>query len=534
MFCYSLSLCQKKILSNKLDGVTFVTVTNVTPSILDVKEIFMSRTGLPRDDNLFYDITTLSETPGIRSKANLSYIRSALKEPETEVVSVTVNDTGIYQHLYRKITGLPPYADIRLRHITGRHAENIIVWVPLAWNNRFMGTGGGGTGTGGEQYITVPDNTSRGQTLPKALLNGFACATTDAGNGKRQWAVEKGSFDWERYENWRSRSTHFMTVIGKRVTELLHDRPVYYSYFHGGSGGGRQAMVEAQEWGTDYDGIWASCPAINWTKFLTEGYWPLAVMNDAGHTLKAEKLMQATKAVRESVGGEDVFYRMRDRVDFNPQLLIGENGFTATDVDIVRQLWEGPRRNSGEFLWYGFRPGVQFWNVNIPVGGFYYQLLTKRVRPFFLCRHHFCWVMENEHFKEYDLSRERYEELFDRSVSKFASAAADKNDLHTFREYGGKLLIDHGTADPLIPVDGTLDYWKKVENREEFLRLYITPGDGHGTCNYHGPGLTESTGMKALIDWRERGKEPGTLPAIRVDRKGSIVERGTAEPYREG
>ena len=155
----------------------------------------MKSLSLPRNENLFYAVSTLSETPGIRGRANLSFISSALKDTETEVISVSVNETGLYQHLFQRITGLPSYVDVRLCHRTGEHRENIIVWVPLAWNDRFIGTGGGGTGTGGEQYITVPDNTSRGQTLPKALMNGFACATTDAGNGKKQWAVEKGRFD---------------------------------------------------------------------------------------------------------------------------------------------------------------------------------------------------------------------------------------------------------------------------------------------------------------------------------------------------
>ena len=73
-------------------------------------------------------------------------------------------------------------------------------------------------------------------------------------------------------ENWRANATHNMTVFGKAVAEILHERPIQYAYMNGGSGGGRQSMVEAQEFPEDYDGIWASCPAINWTKFLIAGF----------------------------------------------------------------------------------------------------------------------------------------------------------------------------------------------------------------------------------------------------------------------
>lgn len=52
-----------------------------------------------------------------------------------------------------------------------------------------------------------------------------------------------------------------MTVFGKAVAQILHDRPVKYAYMNGGSGGGRQSMAEAQEFPEDYDGIWACCPA---------------------------------------------------------------------------------------------------------------------------------------------------------------------------------------------------------------------------------------------------------------------------------
>ena len=89
-------------------------------------------------------------------------------------------------------------------------------------------------------------------------MNGFTAATSDAGNEKygSNWAVDKsGKVVMERMENWRANATHNMTVFGKAVAEILHERPVRYSYMNGGSGGGRQSMVEAQEFPEDYDGV---------------------------------------------------------------------------------------------------------------------------------------------------------------------------------------------------------------------------------------------------------------------------------------
>ena len=115
---------------------------------------------MERDNNLFYDCSALRETPGIRQRAETEWLQRALEDPDIRVVSVAINDSGSYKRMLGNIAGLPPFIDVRLRHRTGVHEENIIVWVPLAWNDRFMGTGGGGTGTGGEQYITRPDNTT--------------------------------------------------------------------------------------------------------------------------------------------------------------------------------------------------------------------------------------------------------------------------------------------------------------------------------------------------------------------------------------
>ena len=106
---------------------------------------------MERDNNPFYDCSSLRETPGIRQRAETEWLQCALEDPDIRVVSVAINDSGNYKRLLGNITGLPPFVDVRLRHRAGVHEENIIVWIPLAWNDRFMGTGGGGTGTGGEK-----------------------------------------------------------------------------------------------------------------------------------------------------------------------------------------------------------------------------------------------------------------------------------------------------------------------------------------------------------------------------------------------
>jgi len=185
----------------------------------------------------FWDTQALVETPEIRGRCDAEYLETRLKEKhpnaELHVVSVTVNETGSYQNPLAsaflemfvsgfKMDGLPAYVEVQLEHkLPGDHTAQITIWSPLAWNDRFLGTGGGAASTGGLASVDRADDTSRGMTVPNAVYNGFTAATTDSGNVSfmHDWALDSATntLDWERIENWRARGTHWMTVLAKDV-----------------------------------------------------------------------------------------------------------------------------------------------------------------------------------------------------------------------------------------------------------------------------------------------------------------------------
>ena len=66
---------------------------------------------------------------------------------------------------------------------------------------------------------------------------------------------------------------------------------------------------------------------------------------------------------------------------------------------------------------------------------------------------------------------------------------------------------------------------------EQFFRLYITPGDGHGSCRWHAPGITEKDGMQALIAWVETGSAPQALRTVQVNRHGDTLRTDQVRPY---
>ncbi len=511
-----------------------------------------------RDNIHFFDTSFLSETVGIRQRCNTAFIQKALEERLSEekfkVTSVSINESGEYTAKTHwlikllwssgKIKGLPSYCEVLIKHCTGKEWENIIVWSPLAWNDRFAGTAGGGTCTGGISQITPPNNGQRGWTLPLAVINGFTAATCDAGNeayGSNWAADQNGKRIPERIENWRAKATHSMTVFGKAVAEILHQRPIKFSYMNGGSGGGRQSMVEAQEYPEDYDGIWANSPAINWTRFLIGGFWPMAVANSHNVPLKYHKLNAFAKAVHDSVGGKEKYYQLAERVEIDPFTLVGQQTkqgkITRADAQVIQEIWDGPHRANGQRLWYFFRPGLIHWRTGLPIFATSFVLPFMKARPFALCGTFARWALEDPKMNFMNIDKAGFETLFDCALAAFPSAMADKADLSAFSARGGKLMIDHGIDDPLIPVEGTIDYYNRMkeimgdEVVKGFCRIYLGPGDNHGNCHGNGPGITESDGMRALIDWVEHGVVPESIRVVRIDRKtGEVISTQTLMP----
>ncbi len=158
-----------------------------------------------------------------------------------------------------------------------------------------------------------------------------------------------------------------MTVTGKALTEALNGVPPRYSYFNGCSTGGRQGLMEAQRYPNDYDGIVSGAPAINWSRFVPQELWGAVLMNVAGVAIPRCKLVAATAAAVAACDGNDgvlggVLEDPRD-CDYDPEPLMGTSAgdcgaFSETDVDLIRKLWEGPRRQDGSFLWYGLPRGA--------------------------------------------------------------------------------------------------------------------------------------------------------------------------------
>ena len=489
------------------------------------------------------------------SRCVRSHIERELSHLGVEVSSVEINRSGQYQspaapYLFPAgsdappppmVTALPDFCDVRLvKRDDAGHPVEFTVWVPLVWNRRFMGTGGGGNRSHHEWLY--PEGIVRIMTMPVALRNGFATTATDAGYGHdlrfADWPLNEATrqLDWSLIENWLYRSKHDMAVIAKAVIKAIYGEDPIYSYFQGTSGGGRDALAAAQHHPEDFDGVWASDPAIHWTKLSPAGMWPALVMKESGNPIPPAKFRAFHAAVLKQYpwldGSTDDGALPERPVEFDASSLVGTptdaGPITELDASVVQKIWAGPRRADGTALWYGLRPGTESWGDNmLQVGMASTKSVNGRIEPepFLMSTSYFrTWIFRDPNWDWKSLTIEQYLDLFQKGVDDFASRIdTDNPDLTGLATLGRKLLLSHGAGDGVIFPDGTIDYYNRVvktmggvEKTKNFMRFFLSPGDCHSTIE-KGPGLTVAGGMAALMRWVEQGEAPDAVEIVAID-----------------
>ena len=223
------------------------------------------------------------------------------------------------------------------------------------------------------------------------------------------------------------------------------------------------------------------------------------------------------------------------RCTYDPQALVGtkvgESTFTATDAEVVRKIWEGPRAQDGTFIWYGMAPGTSLFETagttGSPLTGKPFGIAMDYVRHY---------LVQDPKWDCTDLTPTGFEQLWRQSVEQYGAViGTDNPDLSAFRDRGGKIIIYHGLADQQIPAGGTIDYYKRVqqqmggaEKTAQFARLFLVPGVDHG---FRGAGPAPTGQIDAIVRWVEEGQPPDRLLAELRDTDGRLVRTRPLFPY---
>ena len=429
-------------------------------------------------------------------------------------------------------TQLPEYC-----RVVGTLSKTINYEVRLpttSWNGKFYMTGCGGF-CGNVNADACND----------ALARGYAIAATDGGHTAGAVDGSWGLNDRQAEIDWAFQAVHSVAGNSKRLISEYYGEPPAYSYFSGCSGGGREALMSAQRFPNDFDGIIAGAPA-NFQAYLAgvaQTWTELVQFDEAGNRIfGVEKLGIIGAAVYDHCDGIDglVDGQIDDprNCDFDPGSIACPTGVDEPDclnpdeVGALTKIYDGARNSAGVPLYPGGMPAgsEQLWfflsvgfGNNLSIGGSFAQ------------EYHRYLAYTNDPGESFSL----FDFDFDTDVAKLGPMSniynATKPNLGGFEANGGKLMMYHGYADQLITPFGTIDYYEDVVDRmgglsatQDFARLFMLPGMGH--CG-GGPGPNVVDLLTPMEDWVENGIAPEQIIASRVAADGTVDRTRPVYPF---
>jgi feruloyl esterase len=361
----------------------------------------------------------------------------------------------------------------------------------------------------------------------------------DAGFGGT-WAVDNQA----ARDDYFFRAPHVLSKASKRIIAAFYGAPPKHSYFNGCSNGGREALLLAQRYPDDFDGVIAAAPANYYTPLLAYQAWLAKSNADASGApiLTADKLPVLHNAVVAACDQRDGLTdgQLDDprTCKFDPVALRCEGAdqpdcLTAAQVEATRKLYAGPTDDQGHRLYpgnqtYGSELSWYAWVTPSPEAG---APIAAQLADNYLKYIGYPIGTPHSSLAEFQFTVRDLNRL----TAEGRKANAMSLDLREFQRSGGKLVIWHGWSDQAIPAEGTLDYYQRLTERsgglqatQKWARLFMIPSVYH--CQ-GGSTLTDFDPFRELIGWVERGTAPEKVIAQGKDEQGTVVRTRPVFPY---
>lgn len=407
-------------------------------------------------------------------------------------------------------------------------ANTFVVRLPTrGWTQRYVQTGCGGLcGSANIDY-------GKGADCKPVTDGTVASATTDmghqgSGDPMGSWAANNP----QAQIDFAYRGVHATSQVAKALIAKFYGQAQQYAYFVGCSDGGREALMEAQRYPEDFDGIVAGAPAANMVVQNTFHHtWNVMANRNANgkYILLADKLPLIHQAVLDACdaldGVTDGLIADPRQCHFDPKTLICQSGqdsstcLTPAQAAVVKKLHDGATDPQGRYLeQQGSHPwgSELLWTLFIPSaqGGFNFSE-TIAALPF--SRYLAYYNTANPDWQLSDLKFTNAS--FWKTVQTSAYLSATNPDLSAFKQRGGKLMLWHGWNDQHISAAATLNYYRALKKTlgasatESFTKLYLFPGVGH--CG-GGEGPDGFDMLSPMMAWVERGITPNKIVASKV------------------
>ncbi len=461
-----------------------------------------------------------------------TYAQTALPAPAGEstlapkIACAELRALTGYEFTIESATLVPPAADApeycRVRGLIQPEIQ-FEVSLPVTWNRRLYMFGNGGFA--GESL----DAPNRIGSRSGGLRRGFVVAQTNTGHDAVAEPLGTFAVNRQKLLDYAFRSLHTTAETGKRIAAAYYGARPSRSYFDGCSTGGRQALILAQRFPEDFDGIISGAPVLNFSGTMV-GYAKMAKALAAAPIPYAKLKTLAERIYAqcdEKDGLKDGLIDDPRRCGFRPARDLpkcadgadSNDCFTAAQIGTLENIYTDVLSNGQRFF-----PG---WPVGAEVAGpngrsgWDNWIISESGQPTISVSFggsFFRYVAFPEKNPTYDLTSFDFDKDVKRLAWIHAVLDATDPDLSGFKKRGGKLLMYYGWADQALNAQMGVDYYESVLKQmgattTEFFRLFMVPGMFH--CG-GGVGCSSFDKLTPLMQWVEGGTAPDRLIGSRI------------------
>jgi len=394
---------------------------------------------------------------------------------------------------------------------------NFELLLPEDSNTRFLMSGGGG-------FVGTIQNEFR-----RKVDEGFATAGTDTGHeggGDAKWAYN----NMERQLNFGRLAIHRTAVVSKAIMQHYYCAAPSKSYFVGCSRGGGQAMMEAQYYPEDFDGIVAGAPAFAWpaiaAKFLQHSQYNYPDPNELRAVITKDNLKLLQKEVLKQCdqidGSADGIIDNPGKCKFDFSKLpvcAGEKPesacFTKAQLAAIRSIYN-PLVANGKQIYPGFPFGGEgennSWDPWITVGS---SSQNEPSLHYMFATNIFKYLIFND--STFNYTKYNFKNFAAETAYASSYLDATSTDYSEFKKRNGKIIFFHGWNDAALSANATIAHYdaimKSDKDTQSYARLFLLPGVLH--CG-GGPGCDNVDWISLIIDWVEKSKAPDQIVASKA------------------
>ncbi|MCC8392746.1 tannase/feruloyl esterase family alpha/beta hydrolase [Paraburkholderia sp. MMS20-SJTR3] len=453
----------------------------------------------------------------------------------------------------------------RVSSVDGKtYAIGFEMRLPLAWNGRFFYQANGGLDG---NVVTATGEIGGGGATNDALNMGFAVISSDAGHSSSQNPLF--GLDPQARLDYGYNAVATLTPMAKQVIKLAYGKAPDRSYFEGCSNGGRHALVAAARSSAEYDGIIAGDPGFHLPKAAIGEMWgaqqlakvatattPAGLPDITTGFTAAERAMVAAKILAkcdaldgatdgliQDIKACQANFSLANDVPTCTNNTRDGTCLTTAQKDAIGNLFAGARDSAGHALYASFPydaglgGGWSAWKQSNSItldpaaAAFTFTTLPQSASILSqLPSYALNFSMDTDAPKIFATGG-----VYTESSWSFMTPP-DETNLSALKQRGAKLIVYHGTSDPVFSSNDTTDWYQRLSTANagdatNFARLYTIAGMNH--CS-GGPSTDQFDMLTPMIAWVEQGKAPDSVIATARDASSAVPNSDVPSSWGAG